>query len=262
MRVREADRVDVELGLGLIGIGRPWGGAGAVPDLEQSERLLADAVELGIRLFDTAPAYGSSEQRLGIFLSGATDRRSSLTIVTKCGEYWDPERQAPYVDHSYDALCRGIDKSLERLGGIDLLLVHKASVDALRRPSTWRALEYALHNGVASAGASVSDLAAAKVAASLECLDWLQFPLNRLRSELAPAFLIAEHAGMRVLVNRPLASGEIVKGAAPREAVTDALQFVLSHRFGGGILVGTTSPKHLVENVRAFEAVRYSHAKE
>ena len=60
----------MEFGLGLIGIGKPWGFANPeVPDESQAMALLEKAFALGVRYFDTAPSYGSSEERLGRFLA-------------------------------------------------------------------------------------------------------------------------------------------------------------------------------------------------
>ena len=60
----------VELGLGLVSLGRQWGVRDVDPPNEaDAAALLECAVALGIRVFDTAPAYGSSEERLGRFLT-------------------------------------------------------------------------------------------------------------------------------------------------------------------------------------------------
>ena len=79
----------VEFGLGLIGIGKPWGFAHAeVPDERQALTLLEKAFALGVRYFDTAPSYGVSEERLGRFLAGLTaGERSAVRIASKFGEH-------------------------------------------------------------------------------------------------------------------------------------------------------------------------------
>ena len=104
----------LRLGLGLVSIGRVWGvRQSAPPDADEAQKLLSRAVELGIAIFDTAPAYAESEARLGRFLAGLEpSRRQALTIMTKMGEHWDFERGTSFVDHSRDALVRSIDRSL------------------------------------------------------------------------------------------------------------------------------------------------------
>lgn len=121
-----ADR-NVEFGLGLIGIGKPWGFANPeVPDERQALTLLERALALGVR--DTSPSYGVSEERLGRFLAAlSSEERSQVRVATKFGEHWDTVKAEPFVNHSLDALKRSLDGSIERLGRIDLLQLHKTT---------------------------------------------------------------------------------------------------------------------------------------
>ena len=81
----------VQLGLGLIGIGKPWGHTPApVPSEREAIALLESAFDVGIRYFDTAPSYGDgvSERRLGRFLKRMpAGQRSQVTVATKFGEH-------------------------------------------------------------------------------------------------------------------------------------------------------------------------------
>lgn len=231
----------VELGLGLLSIGRPWGKRGEPPPSEaEALALLEKAVALGIRFFDTAPAYGASETILGRFLR---QHGARPYVATKMGEWWDG--QASGVDHSYAALARSIDRSLERLDHIDLLQVHKATAHNLACDDVARAIEYARECGIAEFGASVSDLAAAEAAGRTGWCSWLQFPFNRANTSLAPAFEIARKHDINLIINRPLAMGEISPSA-------DAFAFIRDMGFDGAILTGTKSIAHLTENHAAF----------
>lgn len=129
---RTALRV-TRLGLGCAPLGNMYR---AVSDADARATVEA-AWNAGLRCFDTAPLYGHglSEQRLG---SALRDRpRDDLIVATKVG--WsllpgqDPETifaAAPLLhpvhDFSPDAVRRGIDASLGRLGmeRIDVLHVH------------------------------------------------------------------------------------------------------------------------------------------
>jgi hypothetical protein len=76
-----------------------------LPSRQQIHQLLTTAIDHGVRIFDTAHAYGSSEALVGEFfrrLSPAT--RQHLQVATKCGEHWNNDSQSNVVDHSYDAL--------------------------------------------------------------------------------------------------------------------------------------------------------------
>lgn len=248
----------IELGIGLVGIGRAWGvGDQTVPDEAAAQALLQGALALGIRLFDTAPAYGSSEARVGRFLAGLDPgRRAGLIVATKCGEHWDADAGAAFVDHGYPALRCSIDQSLERLDRIDLLQVHKASVAVLDDPGLARALDYARAAGVPRFGASVSDLPTALRALGDARLDTIQLPFNSETRQLLPAILAATAAGNKVLVNRPFASGRLVAAGGGAAAMRDAYAAILAQPFQGFVLSGTRSPRHLAENLEAFAAAR------
>lgn len=233
----------IELGLGLLSIGRPWGEPAKPPPPEDAAlALLERAASLGIRFFDTAPAYGASEVVLGRFLrsSGA-----QVVVSTKMGEEWDPATGASSVDHGYDALRRSIDRSLERLQRIDVLQVHKATAGNLASHDVARAIEYAMSCGVQSFGASVSDLDAAGAALRAPWCTHLQFPFNRAATHLAPVFDLAAARPVKLLVNRPFAMGRLAAGS-------DAFRFILERKFTGVILTGTGSADHLGQNCEAF----------
>ncbi|SCY47466.1 aldo/keto reductase [Microvirga guangxiensis] len=242
------------LGLGLLSIGRAWGYRNGFPPPEEDAlALLEHAVSQGITVFDTAPAYGTSERILGRFLRGRTSQASHLTIATKMGEHWNAEEHAAFTDHSYDALCRSLDQSLERLGRIDLLQIHKASAAVLASKDVERAIAYARSSGVRNFGASVSDLDAACLACASGTYTTIQFPYNRLSAALRPAFDMALSAGMDVFVNRPFGMGEIVPNEGDKmPAMQDALTFILHQSFKGAILTGTRSLRHLDESITAF----------
>lgn len=124
------------LGLGLAPVGNLYR-----PVADADGRATVDAaLDLGIRLFDTAPYYGFglSERRAGDVLRG----RGDIVISTKAGRLLQPapgadcsgERHGfvspmpfePVFDYSHDAILRSHEQSLQRLGlaRIDLLLIH------------------------------------------------------------------------------------------------------------------------------------------
>ena len=243
----------VEFGLGLIGIGKPWGFANpAVPDERHARMLLERAFTVGVRYFDTAPSYGVSEERLGRFLGALTaGERSAVRIATKFGEHWDAAKAEPFVDHSCDALKRSLDGSAGRLGRIDFLQLHKTTPEVLRSAGLARAWEYAAALGITAIGASVSDLESAGLAIDEAAYCILQFPYNALQQTFGAVLDRASARGMKVAINRPFGMGRMLY--ENRElSKADAFSFILEKRFEGVILSGTKSAEHLEENWRAF----------
>ena len=116
------------LGLGCWAIGGPCTGNGAAVgwgaiDDAESLRAIDCAVDLGIRFFDTAQAYGAghSEEILG----KALVKRPDVFVGTKVGVAIDPERiEMTGADYSDSAITASIDASLRRLQRERIDLVH------------------------------------------------------------------------------------------------------------------------------------------
>jgi aryl-alcohol dehydrogenase-like predicted oxidoreductase len=243
----------IEFGLGTIGIGKPWGYANPeVPGEGPARRLLERAYALGVRYLDTAPSYGVSEQRISGFLAGLTKaERDGLRIATKFGEHWDAARGEPYVDHTFDALRRSLDDSVERLGRVDYLQLHKTTPEMLRSRDLARAWEYAASLGIRTIGASVSDAESAEAAIGEPAYGIVQLPFHAEQETFGPWIDRARARGMWIAVNRPFGMGrtlyenrELTKSAA--------FAFILRKGFDGVILSGTKSLEHLEENWQAF----------
>lgn len=238
-----------ELALGLVGIGRPWPvPERTLPSGEQVNDLLARALALGIRFFDTAAAYGISEQRLGEFLQTLSPvERDGLNVATKCGETWSPEGGSS-VDHSRSALAASVARSVELLGRVDLLQLHQASVDVLGDPGVIATLrELRERHGISSLGASVKDPAAADAALALGAFTHVQMPVNATRPDLVA--WAREHRDLITIVgNRPFASGQALDH--PRDRLTYTAEAVGD----GVVLTGTTNAEHLASTVAAWNA--------
>ena len=247
----------LELGLGLLSIGRVWGvGASEPPSQEGAHELLQRALELGVTIFDTAPAYAASEARLGRFLHQLDEeRRRTLVVMTKAGEHWDFERGASFVDHSRDALCRSIDRSLELLGRVDVLQIHKATREVVRDPGVLAALACARTCGIGAFGASVANVDSGLAALETGVYGVLQFPFNIANPALAPLLDALREARGTAIINRPFAMGGLVTGAARTGAeARAAFRFIRDRVERGIVLTGTGKAGHLAENVEAFRA--------
>ncbi len=245
----------LRIGLGLVSIGRVWGVAGSpVPTDAEAAALLDAALDCGVRIFDTAPAYAASERRLGAYLAGLdAGRRADVVVMTKVGEHWDDEAGAPYVDHSYDAMMRSFERSMTLLGSIDVLQLHKATEDAIASEATARVFRHAQACGVRTAGASVATVEAGALALRSGSFSALQFPLNAQDGRLEPLVAALEAAGGFAIVNRPFGMGAAVHGADDKHrAAVAAFRFQRERVPNGVVLTGTGRAAHLRENIAAF----------
>lgn len=100
-----------------------------VPDLAECERSVADALEVGYRLIDTAASYGN-EEAVGGALQRSGVPRQELFITTKL---W-------VTDTGYERTKAAFERSLKRLGldYLDLYLIHQPYGDIY---GSWQALE-------------------------------------------------------------------------------------------------------------------------
>jgi aryl-alcohol dehydrogenase-like predicted oxidoreductase len=119
------------VGLGTWAIGGwMWGGT----DERQSVAAIQAAIDEGISLIDTAPAYGQglSEKIVGEAIRGRRDR---VVLATKCGLVWHTTKGNHFFDydgrpvHRYlgaDSIVYEIEQSLKRLGTdyIDHYITH------------------------------------------------------------------------------------------------------------------------------------------
>ena len=106
-----------------------------VPDLNQAEQAVTDALDSGYRLIDTAAAY-QNEEAVGKAIKNSSVKREDIFVTSKL---W-------VSDFNYERAKKGIDASLEKLGldYMDLYLLHQPYGDTM---GAWRALEEAYKAG-------------------------------------------------------------------------------------------------------------------
>ena len=71
-----------------------WGYPYKFGYLKDLKKLLKETYSLGINFLDTAPAYGTSEERIGKLLKGW---RKSWVLSTKAGEEFKGKSENPFI---------------------------------------------------------------------------------------------------------------------------------------------------------------------
>jgi 2,5-diketo-D-gluconate reductase A len=100
-----------------------------IPDANECEKCVVDAIEVGYRSIDTAASY-QNEQAVGNAIKNSGIDRKELFITTKL---W-------VQDNGYENTKKAFQKSLDRLqlDYIDLYLIHQPYGDVF---GSWRAME-------------------------------------------------------------------------------------------------------------------------
>ena len=134
MQTREIGQSGIKasvIGLGTWAIGGwKWGGTDEAASIDA----IKAAIDNGVTLIDTAPAYGMgrSEEIVGRAIKG---RRDQVVIATKCGLVWHHQQGPHHVDQDGQPIHRflgeasifhEVEQSLRRLGTdyIDLYITH------------------------------------------------------------------------------------------------------------------------------------------
>ena len=122
---REEARLVSPLGKTGITVSRIGLGAGPLgseaTDENDAEELLRAALDMGVRVVDTAPSYGQSEARIGRLFSRSPHLRPLTVLVTK-GGYGVPG----VADWTKEMVSRGVDRALGVMctDYLDVFLLH------------------------------------------------------------------------------------------------------------------------------------------
>ncbi len=195
---------------GLDRYGIPTPGEGSVEPAESIANIRR-AVEGGVNLFDTAPAYGRSEELLGEALADHSD----CWVATKVPIPENLDEISPS-----ELMCRvdeSLTESLRRLRRevLDVVQIHNATVPILQQGNLVSCLERAREAGkLRYIGASVYGEEAALAAIRTGKIQVLQVALSlldqRMRDRVIPE---AKAAGVGVLTRSVLLKGTLTKRA-------------------------------------------------
>jgi aryl-alcohol dehydrogenase-like predicted oxidoreductase len=244
------------LGLGTVKLGRDQGvkypNGFTIPDDVQAQMLLKMAQDLGINLIDTAPAYGSSEERLGPLLRG---QRQDWVIVSKVGEEFEQGQSSH--DFSAAHTRMSVERSLKRLETdfIDLVLVHSDGNDLaiLNDSDVYQTLAELKREGkIRGFGFSGKTVEGGLLA--LRDGDCAMVTYNRNEQGEKPVLDYAAAHGKGILVKKALASGHVCLSPGV-DAVQASFELLFEHPGVASAIVGTINPLHLVHNVATAAAV-------
>jgi aryl-alcohol dehydrogenase-like predicted oxidoreductase len=268
-----------EIGLGCGGY---WG-LRSFPEKRAAE-IVDLALEHGVNLVDTGPNYsgGNAEPRLGRILGG---RRDCVFLATKVGSRL--ERGRVVKDWSAGGIRASVEASLGNLrtDHLDLVQLHSPSPDVLENEGTLGALAALKREGLATFVGLSTDSTLAARAIELGVFDCVMLTYNVLHQRGSERVArIAAAAGKAVLARSPMAHvvyepsfylptsrarlwyllralknfrRDIAKAPSLRflhdwegwRGPQAALRFVLENPCVTSAIVGTTDPRHMVDNL-------------
>lgn len=194
------------LGLGTLAFGRNFGvpiqGSMTMPSASDSSQILQLALDMGIKLIDTARTYGESEALIGKAIG---HRRQEYVLASKVMPFPDePQRVRESVEESLRTL---------RTDVLDLVQVHCSVTDVMPDPSTTNVLLELKRSGeIRYVGASVYGTAQATAAMESMQFDCLLIAYNVLDRRMEKALLPeAGKAKMGILARSVLMKGALTE---------------------------------------------------
>lgn len=256
MKSRSIAQTDIQvsqLGLGTVKFGRNKGvkypEAFQLPTDQDILKLLELAKSFGINLLDTAPAYGTSEERLGKLLKG---QRDQWVLSTKVGEEF--EKGNSYFDFSHAAIRKSIERSLKRLQTdfIDIVLVHSNGEDEkliLEENVFDTLLDLKRQGYIRAYGMSTKTEKGGKLA--VDHSDVVMVTYNPVCTTEKSVIDHAYEKNKGIFIKKALASGHLNQ-ISSQNPVQTAMEFIFKEPGVTSVILGTLNPKHLREVVDAI----------
>ena len=206
-------------------------------------------------MIDTAPAYNTSEVKIGEYFKHHKKERSQAVIATKWGEDYTGESKGR-IGYSKEDLIRSVDRSRSNLGPIDLLYFHGTAesevvLDALRDEDLMdemKRMRDTQHAGIRYLGASITreeTLAQALKEGLLDDFDVIQIAIGTVLSKEGVKLIDRLHEkGIAVVVNSPVRWG---KRLQPQKSEEEIFTDLLKDARVSMVLTGTR--RHLDETV-------------
>ena len=240
------------LGLGTVKLGRnkavKYPTSFKLPDDKQALHLLNTAAEQGINLLDTAPAYGDSEERLGLLMKKTS---ANWVVATKAGEIFDPATGESTYNFTSEFIKESILQSMKRLQRdcMDIVLIHSNGNDEfiINHFGALEILSDLKKQGLIRAtGMSTKTVAGGILAA--KNADVVMATYNLEHQDEKPVIDYAQKNNKAIFIKKALSSGHAVIGAK-EDQLQKSFDFIFSNQGVTSIILGTINPKHLIENV-------------
>lgn len=199
------------IAFGCVEIGLPYGiGVNSASDmLSETEaiRLLQTAFEKGINFFDTARAYGASENLIG---KAFKSNRDEVIIATKCSHFLDADGTIPSYPDLKSIIKSSLQESLTALQTdyVDIYMLHHADIALLKNENV-RAIFTELKSSgkIRATGVSTYTNQQTEMAIDAGCWDVIQIPFNLMDQRQATLFDKAHANGIGLIVRSVLLKG-------------------------------------------------------
>jgi aryl-alcohol dehydrogenase-like predicted oxidoreductase len=219
-----------------------------MPSESEAEHLLNGVLDLGITLIDTAPAYGSSEERIGRYLHA---RRNEYNLCTKVGELTVGGKSR--FDFTKQGMRDSVENSLRMLKTecVDSLLIH-APPDDLSILHESDALEM-MHTFKDEGKTRAIGFSGKTMEAQTEALAWsdvMMIEYSAANESNANIIEKANENGVVVLLKKVMNSGHLngidaITFLTKKSPIRNMLQCSV---------IGSSSVDRMKENVETFKA--------
>lgn len=225
METRQLGGSDLRLttvGLGTWAMGGDnWAFGWGPQDDAASVASVLEALDAGINWIDTAPVYGLGHGE-SVVGKAIRNRRSEITVATKCGRVWDENRQIGKCLQR-ESIRRECDASLKRLGidVIDLYQIHWPEPEE-EVEEGWSAVAELIEEGkVRYGGVSNFGYEQLKRAHAIYPVASIQPPYSMFRPEAEKTlFSFCRENDIGVVAYSPMQAG-LLTGAFTKERAAD-----------------------------------------
>ncbi|MBY0449750.1 MAG: aldo/keto reductase [Cyanobacteria bacterium] len=279
------------MSLGTVQLGLPYGinNQQGQPSSQESMAILQNAINSGITVWDTARAYGESEERIGEFFRALQIDPSQIIVITKCDPLSQLSPQASTQEVN-EAVDNSVNTSSSALGFrcLPVLLLHRWSHFSDWGGQIWQRLKMHQQQGkIEQLGVSVMTPDELQHALREVDISWIQLPFNLLdgrwktpsilreietakrnrpnlkihgRSALLQGLLCADVSRYRTVcpewqfASQFLSLRDTWVAKFQRYSIPDlCYAYVRHHQWIDSVVVGVESREQLTDNVALFQ---------